>query len=329
MWLQADRPGVFHGQCAEYCGLQHAKMAMEVVAEPPDGLRPVAGAPARAGGRARRHRRAAAGAQRIRHRCLRAVPHRPWHAGGRPPADRTSPTWPAGGRSRQAPSPTAAATCSGWIENPQAFKPGTLMPAVPLDGRRARRPDHVPPVAPLASPSWPRPHRPFPRASLHERLLHIWETPPGLFGVLGTVDHKKIGMRYLVTAFTFLLLGGLEAAAMRAQLSAPGLHLLSPEAYNQLFSMHGITMIFLYASPILSGFSNYIWPLMLGLARHGVSPAQRAELLAVPVLAGCSSTRASWWGKRRTEAGSRTRRSPSRPIRPGSTWTSTRSGCSS
>ena len=90
---------------------------------------------------------------------------------------------------------------------------------------------------------------PVPAPSLHERLLHIWETPPGLFGVLGTVDHKKIGMRYLVTAFTFMLAGGLEAAAMRAQLSAPGLHLLSPEAYNQLFSMHGITMIFLYASP--------------------------------------------------------------------------------
>jgi cytochrome c oxidase subunit I len=105
---------------------------------------------------------------------------------------------------------------------------------------------------------------PVPAPSLHERLLRIWETPPGLFGVLGTVDHKKIGQRYLVTAFTFMLLGGLEAAAMRAQLSAPGLHLLSPEAYNQLFSMHGITMIFLYASPILSGFSNYIWPLMLG-----------------------------------------------------------------
>jgi cytochrome c oxidase subunit I len=105
---------------------------------------------------------------------------------------------------------------------------------------------------------------PMPAASLHEKLLKIWETPPGWFGVLGTVDHKKIGKRYLVTAFVFLLLGGLEAAAMRAQLARPDEHLLTPEAYNQLFSMHGITMIFLYASPILSGFSNYIWPLILG-----------------------------------------------------------------
>jgi cytochrome c oxidase subunit I len=99
---------------------------------------------------------------------------------------------------------------------------------------------------------------------LHERLRCIWETPPGLFGVLGTVDHKQIGKRYLVTAFAFMLAGGIEAALMRAQLAAPNERLLTPEAYNQLFSMHGITMIFLYASPILSGFSNYIWPLMLG-----------------------------------------------------------------
>jgi cytochrome c oxidase subunit I len=103
-----------------------------------------------------------------------------------------------------------------------------------------------------------------PTRSLHERLLRIWETPPGLFGVLGTVDHKQIGKRYLVTAFAFMLAGGLEAAIMRAQLTAPNERLLTPEQYNQLFSMHGITMIFLYASPILSGFSNYIWPLMLG-----------------------------------------------------------------
>jgi cytochrome c oxidase subunit I+III len=112
-------------------------------------------------------------------------------------------------------------------------------------------------VAATAPPAAPTP-------LLHERLLRIWETPPGLFGVLGTVDHKKIGKRYLVTAFAFMLAGGLEAAVMRAQLTAPNERLLSPETYNQLFSMHGITMIFLYASPILSGFSNYIWPLMLG-----------------------------------------------------------------
>src|SRR5689334_9599019 len=101
-------------------------------------------------------------------------------------------------------------------------------------------------------------------ASLHKRLEETWKTPKNFFGALATVDHKKIGKRYLVTAFVFLLLGGLGAGAMRMQLARPNQHLLSPEVYDQLFSMHGITMIFWYASPILSGFSNYLVPLMLG-----------------------------------------------------------------
>jgi cytochrome c oxidase subunit I len=96
------------------------------------------------------------------------------------------------------------------------------------------------------------------------RLLRLWETAPGLKGFLTTVDHKQIGVRYIVTAFVFLTLGGIEALIMRLQLAGPNLSLLTPEQYNQLFSTHGMTMIFLYASPILSGFSNYLWPLLLG-----------------------------------------------------------------
>jgi cytochrome c oxidase subunit I len=96
------------------------------------------------------------------------------------------------------------------------------------------------------------------------RLLRLWETSPGLKGFLTSVDHKQIGVRYIVTAFVFLTLGGIEALIMRLQLAGPNLSLLTPEQYNQLFSTHGMTMIFLYASPILSGFSNYLWPLILG-----------------------------------------------------------------
>ena len=102
-------------------------------------------------------------------------------------------------------------------------------------------------------------------AAPHQRkLLNIWETEPGLYGWLATVDHKVIGIRYLCTAFFFLIIGGLEALVMRAQLAQPELKLLSPDGYNQLFSMHGTTMMFLYALPMLSGFSNYLWPLLLG-----------------------------------------------------------------
>lgn len=101
-------------------------------------------------------------------------------------------------------------------------------------------------------------------ADADRRLSDLWGDPPGLKGWLGTVDHKKIGIRYIITAFVFLAIGGVEALTMRVQLARPDNQLLSPEQYNQLFSMHGVTMIFLYALPILSGFSNYLWPLLLG-----------------------------------------------------------------
>ncbi|HEY7298376.1 MAG TPA: cytochrome c oxidase subunit I [Xanthobacteraceae bacterium] len=92
----------------------------------------------------------------------------------------------------------------------------------------------------------------------------MWETPPGPRGWLSTVDHKEIGLRYLVTAFLFLIAGGIEALIMRLQLSGPNATLLTPEQYDELFTMHGITMILLYAFPVLSGFSNYLWPLIFG-----------------------------------------------------------------
>jgi cytochrome c oxidase subunit I len=96
------------------------------------------------------------------------------------------------------------------------------------------------------------------------RLNKMWETEKGFIGWLSSVDHKEIGLRYIVTAFLMLLIGGAEAMVMRLQLAGPDRHVLTPEAYNQLFTMHGVTMIFLYASPILTGFSNYLWPLLLG-----------------------------------------------------------------
>lgn len=89
-----------------------------------------------------------------------------------------------------------------------------------------------------------------------DRLVRLWETPETPYGWFATVDHKEWGIRYLVTAFGFLIVGGLEALLMRLQLSRSDLAILSPEAYNQVFTMHGDTMIFWYASPILSGFAG-------------------------------------------------------------------------
>ncbi|HET6632399.1 MAG TPA: cytochrome c oxidase subunit I [Rhodanobacteraceae bacterium] len=103
-----------------------------------------------------------------------------------------------------------------------------------------------------------------PTPELLHKLESMWSDAPGLIGWFSTVDHKRIGKRYLVTAFIFLLVGGLEALAMRLQLAQPNGHILGPKMYNEFFSMHGMTMIFLYALPILSGFSNFVWPLVLG-----------------------------------------------------------------
>jgi heme/copper-type cytochrome/quinol oxidase subunit 1 len=103
-----------------------------------------------------------------------------------------------------------------------------------------------------------------PTPALEDKLHSMWESEPGLRGWLSTVDHKEIGIMYLVTSFAFLVAGGLEALMMRLQLAGPDRQLLTPEQYDQLFSMHGNTMIFWYALPVLSGFSNYLWPLLLG-----------------------------------------------------------------
>ena len=100
--------------------------------------------------------------------------------------------------------------------------------------------------------------------TLRQRLDHLFDPTAGLRSWLSTVDHKKLGILYIVTAMAFLMIGGLEALALRMQLAFPSQTVLGPDAFNQLFTMHGITMIFLYALPVLTGISVYIWPLLLG-----------------------------------------------------------------
>jgi cytochrome c oxidase subunit I len=79
-----------------------------------------------------------------------------------------------------------------------------------------------------------------------------------------TVDHKKLGLMYIMYGLLFLVIGGLEATAMRIQLAIPHNHFTSPETFNQLFTMHGTTMIFFAAMPIVFGFAVYLLPLMIG-----------------------------------------------------------------
>src|SRR5205823_3184292 len=88
--------------------------------------------------------------------------------------------------------------------------------------------------------------------------------PRGWTSWITTTDHKRIGILYLVTTFAFFLIGGVEALMMRLQLGAPDNTLLEPQTFNQLFTMHGTTMIFLFVVPIWAGFGNYFVPLMIG-----------------------------------------------------------------
>jgi cytochrome c oxidase subunit I+III len=98
----------------------------------------------------------------------------------------------------------------------------------------------------------------------HDRLERTWGQPPGLAGWIMAVNHRAVGLRYMVTAFIFFLIGGIEALIIRVQLSVADMQLLDPETYNQLFTMHGTTMMFLFLVPFLEGLGIYFVPLMIG-----------------------------------------------------------------
>src|ERR687892_1575945 len=106
-----------------------------------------------------------------------------------------------------------------------------------------------------------------PGAAVTRRPLGAFTRPQATTGWrswLTTVDHKRIGIMYGAAASVFFLLGGVEALFIRAQLAAPGQELYSADLYNQLFTMHGVTMIFLVIIPIGAAFMNYVMPLQIG-----------------------------------------------------------------
>src|SRR3954469_10610226 len=108
------------------------------------------------------------------------------------------------------------------------------------------------------------------------RLLdRTWDNGRGLIAWLSDTDHKAIGRRYLVTAFGFFTLGGILAALMRIQLARPENTFLSPDQYNQIFTMHGTTMMFLFAVPVVLAMGVYLVPLMVG-ARNIAFPRMLA-----------------------------------------------------
>jgi cytochrome c oxidase subunit I+III len=102
------------------------------------------------------------------------------------------------------------------------------------------------------------------RPALEVALTETWSTPPGFWNSIATVDHKIIGRRYIFTAFAFLALGGVLAILMRLQLAQPEARVLGPDRYNQIFTMHGANMMFLFAVPVMEAVAVYLVPLMVG-----------------------------------------------------------------
>ena len=120
------------------------------------------------------------------------------------------------------------------------------------------------------------------QASAHPLLHAIWRNDPG-WGTLTAVNHTTLGLRFIVTGFIFFLIGGVLSMLMRSQLAFPGNTLLDHAAYAQAFTMHGTTMMFFFAVPIMEGMAVYLIPKMIGTRDLIVPAPVRLRLLVLPV----------------------------------------------
>lgn len=100
--------------------------------------------------------------------------------------------------------------------------------------------------------------------ALHKALQADWSNLPGRFGFLSAVNHSTLGKRFIIAAFVFFAIGGVLAMLIRAQLSTSNAAFIGPEIYNQVFTMHGTVMMFLFAIPMFEGLAIYLLPKMLG-----------------------------------------------------------------
>jgi cytochrome c oxidase subunit I+III len=110
---------------------------------------------------------------------------------------------------------------------------------------------------------------------LRDQLERTWRVPRGFVGWFMVADHRSIGIRYLITAFVFFTIAGVMAALMRLQLAFPEARFISPDAYNQIFTSHGLMMMFLFAVPVMEAMGIYFVPLMVG-ARNIAFPRLNA-----------------------------------------------------
>ena len=140
-------------------------------------------------------------------------------------------------------------------------------------------------------------------------LRHLWLRSPGIVGWLSAVNHRAVGLRFMVTSVVFFLVAGVEALLIRVQLAAPDLQVLDPDTYNQFFTMHGSTMMFLFAVPfLLQGLTG---------GESGASPTpaptrrRRVSKAAADRRTPACTPRPSRWTARRSSSA----RSTSTPVR--------------
>jgi cytochrome c oxidase subunit I+III len=262
--IEADTPGEYLGQCTEFCGAQHARMRFLVIAQDRstfDAWLARQARPTAPPGTAE----AAAGAEVFVEVGVRELPHGARHAGrrrlGSGPHPRGHPTDPRSARDRQRARP--ARRMDRRSAGDQA---GRTDAAVAAERRPAERARRLPGAARMTlTPDANR--STTGDATGHEasaELHRIWSSTTGVPGFLTAVNHKQIGARFIWTGIAFLLLGGVEGLLIRLQLARSESTLLSPEAYNQTFTLHGTTMMFLFAVPVLEGLAMYLTPLQVG-----------------------------------------------------------------
>ena len=286
------RPGVYRGQCAEFCGLQHAQMALL-------RHRRAAGRSSRPGCEAqrgtaraaRRRRQRRAGQQVFLGRHLRDVPRDPRHAGRRRASGPTSRTSRAGRRSPPGTLPNTRGNLAGWIARPAAASSrATNMPPIAAVRRRPAGAARLPGEPEVSADrrreadAAPRRGRRLPRAGARAARRAPGRRRRGFVGWL--CDGRPQDDRPALHRHRVRLLrcsAALLALLMRLQLARPENTLLGPDLYNQLFTMHGTTMMFLFAVPVMEAFGDLPRAADDRHAQHRLPAAERLRLLDLPV----------------------------------------------
>ena len=274
--LTATQPGLYRAQCAQFCGLQHAHMALLVIAQDPAEFHAWRNAQVQQAASSD-NPDAAKGRQFVTsHACAACHTVRGTSAAGTLGPDLThvasrltisrrvaaDNTWLAGSLDRgPANDQTGEQHADGADERgrldvgvrlsrdaeiARACQPASRHTRCCRISRRTR-----------ATPGWRMPSWSGNWSVSGARQRHCWAG-------LSTVDHKHIGRRYIATAFVFLALGGVLAMLIRLQLSRPEARIISPDRYNQIFTMHGANMMFLFAVPVMEAVAVYLVPLMVG-----------------------------------------------------------------